>query len=42
MGGEGAVLEPEVSIGGMLRTIERVGEDDSGKFYTYTGEEVPW
>ena len=46
MGGEGAMLEPEVSIGGMLRTIERVGgqegEGDSGKFYTYTGEEVPW
>ena len=42
MGGEGAVLEPEVSIGGMLRTIERVEEGDSGKFYTYTGEEVPW
>ena len=42
MGGEGAVLEPEESIGGMLRTIERVGEGDSGKFYTYTGEEVPW
>jgi len=39
MGGEGAILEPEVSIGGMLNTIYK---SESGKFYTYTGEQVPW
>jgi len=42
MGGEGAVLEPEVSIGGMLKTVHGLGEGDNGKFYTYTGEEVKW
>ncbi|KAK4935513.1 hypothetical protein LTR10_023424 [Elasticomyces elasticus] len=42
MGGEGAILEPHVSIGGMLKTLHNLQETDSGKFYTYTGEEVPW
>ncbi|KAF4554733.1 Short chain dehydrogenase-like protein 13 [Elsinoe fawcettii] len=42
MGGEGAVLEAEESIGGMLRTLHKLGEGDNGKFYTYTGQEVPW
>lgn len=42
MGGEGAVLEPEESIGGMLKTVHGLGKEDTGKFYTYTGKEVPW
>jgi NAD(P)-dependent dehydrogenase (short-subunit alcohol dehydrogenase family) len=42
MGGEGAVLEAEESIGGMLRCVHGLSGDDNGKFYTYTGEEVPW
>jgi len=42
MGGEGAILEPEESIGGMLKTIHNLKDEDTGKFYTYTGEEVPW
>jgi len=42
MGGSGAILEKEESIGGMLKTIHKVGEKESGRFYTYTGEEVPW
>lgn len=42
MGGEGAVLEAEESIGGMLRCVHGLTGDDNGKFYTYTGEEVPW
>lgn len=42
MGGEGAVLEPQESIGGMLKCIHGLREADNGKFYTYTGEEVPW
>ncbi|MCJ1412567.1 hypothetical protein MMC19_006664 [Ptychographa xylographoides] len=42
MGGEGAVLEPQESIGGMLRTIHKIGKTENGRFYTYTGEEVPW
>jgi len=42
MGGEGAILEPKESIGGMLKAIHGLGEGDNGKFYTYTGKEVPW
>jgi len=42
MGGEGAVLEPETSIGGMLKTLKSVGLEESGKFYEYSGKEVPW
>ncbi|KAK5118386.1 hypothetical protein LTR62_002900 [Meristemomyces frigidus] len=42
MGGVGAVLEPEVSIGGMLKCIRGLGEADNGKFFGYTGKEVPW
>jgi len=42
MGGSGAVLEPEVSIGGMLKCVHGLSEADNGKFYTYTGEQVPW
>ena len=42
MGGKGAILTPAESIGGMLKTLHRVGEADTGKFYTYSGEEVPW
>jgi len=42
MGGEGAVLEPEESISGMLKTIHALKESDTAKFYTYDGSEVPW
>ncbi|OAP65466.1 hypothetical protein AYL99_01438 [Fonsecaea erecta] len=42
MGGEGAILEPDVSIGGMLKTLHGLKDSDTGKFYTYTGDEVPW
>lgn len=42
MGGEGAVLEPHQSIGGMLKTVHGLKKEDNGKFYTYTGEQVPW
>ena len=42
MGGEGAVLEPEESISGMLKCVQGLGEGDNGKFFTYTGKEVPW
>lgn len=42
MGGDGAVLEPEESVGGMLKCIHGLEDGSNGKFYTYTGEEVPW
>ncbi|KAK4546633.1 hypothetical protein LTR36_001850 [Oleoguttula mirabilis] len=42
MGGEGAVLEAEESIGGMLKCVHGLGDAENGKFFTYTGKEVPW
>ncbi|KAA6415789.1 MAG: short chain dehydrogenase reductase SDR [Lasallia pustulata] len=42
MGGEGAVLTPAESIGGMLKTLHGVGEADAGKCFAYSGEGVPW
>ena len=42
LGGEGAILEPEVSIGGMLKVIHGLGKDDNGKFFSYQGDEIPW
>jgi NAD(P)-dependent dehydrogenase (short-subunit alcohol dehydrogenase family) len=42
MGGDGAVLEPEESIGGMLKCVQGLTDDSNGKFFAYTGKEVPW
>lgn len=42
MGGEGAVLEPEESIKGMLKTIHGLKEGETAKFFQYDGEEIPW
>ncbi|KAG7289156.1 hypothetical protein NEMBOFW57_005519 [Staphylotrichum longicolle] len=42
MGGEEAVLEPRESVGGMLRVLGGLGSEDTGLFYQWTGEKVPW
>lgn len=42
MGGAGAVLEPEEAIGGMLKCVQGLTDESNGKFFTYTGKEVPW
>jgi NAD(P)-dependent dehydrogenase (short-subunit alcohol dehydrogenase family) len=42
MGGNSAPLEPEDSIGGMRRVIERLSLDDSGGFFGYDGATIPW
>ncbi|KAF2201072.1 NAD(P)-binding protein [Delitschia confertaspora ATCC 74209] len=42
MGGEGAIEEPEVSIEGMLKTVHGLKKEDSGKFYRFSGDIVPW
>ena len=42
MGGVRAELEPEESIKGMLAVLGRVGEVESGKYFAYSGKEVPW
>ncbi|KAL9109200.1 MAG: hypothetical protein Q9227_006125 [Pyrenula ochraceoflavens] len=42
MGGEGAVMEARESIEGMLRVVGGVGEGESGRFWRWDGEELPW
>lgn len=42
MGGEGALLEPSESIGGMLQVLHKLTAEDTGCFYHYSGEKIPW
>ncbi|KAF2013052.1 NAD(P)-binding protein [Aaosphaeria arxii CBS 175.79] len=42
MGGKGAMVEPQVSIEGMLQVIRSLRKEDSGKFYRFDGSQVPW
>ncbi|KAF2264073.1 NAD(P)-binding protein [Lojkania enalia] len=42
MGGKGAMVEPQVSIEGMLDVLGKLKKEDSGKFYRFDGSQVPW
>ncbi len=42
MGGEHAKLTPQESVRGLIDVISRLTMDDSGKFYTWEGRELPW
>ena len=42
MGGKGAMVEPQVSISGMLEVIQSLRREDSGRFYRFDGSQVPW
>ncbi|KAL9624675.1 MAG: hypothetical protein Q9160_001029 [Pyrenula sp. 1 TL-2023] len=42
LGGEGAVMEPQESIAGMLKVLKGLGEGDTGKFYGHDGRILPW
>jgi NAD(P)-dependent dehydrogenase (short-subunit alcohol dehydrogenase family) len=42
MGGEGAMIEAEVSVGSMMDVVKGLKDSDSGKFYRYDGGIVPW
>jgi NAD(P)-dependent dehydrogenase (short-subunit alcohol dehydrogenase family) len=42
MGGAGAEITSEESVGDMRRLIDRLGIDDSGKFLRRNGSELPW
>ncbi|MBB64633.1 MAG: short-chain dehydrogenase [Waddliaceae bacterium] len=42
MGGPDAMIKPPESISGMRKVIDVAALDDSGGFYTYAGETVPW
>ena len=42
MGGPNATLTPQESVTAMLRLIEKLGPDQSGKFFHYDGSKYPW
>jgi len=42
MGGPGAEITVEVSVAGMLKVISGLGLEQSGHFYDYQGNELPW
>jgi NAD(P)-dependent dehydrogenase (short-subunit alcohol dehydrogenase family) len=42
MGGPMASLSPQESVKKMLSLVDRLTLQDTGKFYTYTGDEYPW
>jgi NAD(P)-dependent dehydrogenase (short-subunit alcohol dehydrogenase family) len=42
MGGEGAPLAPEASVRGLRKVLGTVRREDSGKFLSYDGSQIPW
>jgi hypothetical protein len=42
MGGAGAPLSPEESVAGMRRVIAGADARSSGRFFDFSGEEIPW
>lgn len=42
MGGKDAPTTVEESVAGMVKILERVSPTDSGKFFDFEGDELPW
>jgi hypothetical protein len=42
MGGDGALLAPRDSVAGLLRVIDGLQADDSGRFLDWQGQTLPW
>jgi len=42
MGGNHAPISPEESVRGLLGVIARLTQRDNGRFFDYTGAELPW
>jgi NAD(P)-dependent dehydrogenase (short-subunit alcohol dehydrogenase family) len=42
MGGSDASLPPEASVSGMLRVIDHLALEDTGKFCQWDGSQPPW
>lgn len=42
MGGPGAAIDVATSVRGLVALIERLGPAESGRFFDYTGAELPW
>lgn len=42
MGGESAPLAPQTSVRGLCKVLGGLRRDDSGKFLSHDGSEIPW
>ena len=42
MGGQGAPLTPEVSVRGLRTVLAGLRREDSGKFFSHDGSQIPW
>lgn len=42
MGGPNALISAEQSVSGMRQVISNLSMADSGKFFSYDGQEIPW
>jgi len=42
MGGPNAEITPEISVRGMRKVIDDFTMNDTGKFFSYDGKELPW
>lgn len=42
MGGPGAPLTPEASVGGLRKVLAGLRPEDSGKFFSHDGSQIPW
>ena len=42
MGGESAPLTPQASVRGLRKVLGALGREDSGKFLSHDGAEIPW
>jgi NAD(P)-dependent dehydrogenase (short-subunit alcohol dehydrogenase family) len=42
MGGEGAQLTPETSVRGLRKVLGGLLREDSGKFFSHDGSQIPW
>ncbi|MFL6565801.1 MAG: SDR family oxidoreductase [Burkholderiales bacterium] len=42
MGGQGAPLAPEVSVRGLRKVLGGLRREDSGKFFSHDGSQIPW
>ena len=42
MGGQGAPLAPETSVRGLRKVLAGLTREDSGKFFSHDGSQIPW
>jgi len=42
MGGPSASITPQISVNGIRKVIAKLGLKTSGRFFNYSGEEIPW